>query len=180
MEKILTDGTIRLRPFSIDDVQFWYEAACESIDDFSKWIPNVTKNYTIEQAKEYVHGHVENWKKETAFGFVVQNVSDFELVGGCGISFINNRHKFANLWCWTRKTATRNGFSYAALKLVAQFGFSELGLERLELVVVSSNKKSIQLVEKLEPIKEGILRNRIFLNGSSHDAIIYSLIPGEV
>jgi RimJ/RimL family protein N-acetyltransferase len=55
-----------------------------------------------------------------------------------------------------------------------------LQLFRVELVMAMTNLASRRVADKAGAQFEGLARHRLYLNGSSVDAAIYSLIPGEV
>jgi hypothetical protein len=64
--------------------------------------------------------------------------------------------------------------------LVAQFGFQELGLRRVEIVTGVENSASRRVAEKASAHFEGILRRRIKLGDRNIDAAMYSLIPEDL
>ena len=61
-------------------------------------------------------------------------------------------------------------------RLLAEFGFEALGLIRLELVIEPQNTASQRVAEKAGAKREGLLRNRLTINGKSRDAWMYSFI----
>ena len=65
----------------------------------------------------------------------------------------------------------------AAVKLVLQFGFSEIGFTRLEIVALTENTASCGVAEKVGARFECIARNRIFARGKPQDAAVYSIVP---
>ena len=64
--------------------------------------------------------------------------------------------------------------------LAAQWGFNELSLNRIEIVVAVNNKVSQRVAEKTGVVREGILRNRAIVHGRVVDAVMYSLIPSDL
>ena len=71
------------------------------------------------------------------------------------------------------------GFAGQAARLVAQFAMEHLGLVRVEIVVAVGNQASLRVAEKLTATREGVLRNRILIRGTPHDAVMHSLIPQD-
>ncbi len=67
-----------------------------------------------------------------------------------------------------------------AARLLAQFGFGELKLSRLELVIDVDNQASQRVAEKLGAFREGVLRQRLFVHNQARDAVMYSLIPRDL
>jgi len=88
--------------------------------------------------------------------------------------------KRVNLGYWVRTDRTGQGVAVAATRLLAKWGFGVLKLNRIEIVVAVDNARSLRVAEKAGAKKEGVLRNRLDLHGRPHDAVMFSLIPGEV
>ena len=93
---------------------------------------------------------------------------------------INRTHNFANLGYWVRSSCTGHGIATAAARLVAKFGFQKLGLSRIEIVVALGNKASQRVAEKSGATREGIERNRHVVQDKVYDAVMFSLIPGDM
>ncbi len=75
---------------------------------------------------------------------------------------------------------TGQGIAPAAAKLLAKWGFDVLRLKRIEILVAVENSRSLRVAEKAGVKKEGILRNRLMVRDVVHDAVMHSLVPGEV
>jgi ribosomal-protein-serine acetyltransferase len=88
--------------------------------------------------------------------------------------------KCANLGYWVRTGYTGRGVATTATLLLAKWGFEVLELKRIEIVVAVGNDRSLRVAEKVGAKREGILRNRITGRDKVHDAVMHSLIPGEI
>ena len=47
------------------------------------------------------------------------------------------------------------------------------------LVIAVENEASVRAADKAGALREGILRNRIYVHDVVHDAYIYSLVPAD-
>jgi RimJ/RimL family protein N-acetyltransferase len=72
------------------------------------------------------------------------------------------------------------GVASAATRLLARYGFETLGLKRIEIVIAAGNLASLRVAEKVGAEREGLLRNRIYVNNKWHDAFMHSLIPSDL
>jgi ribosomal-protein-serine acetyltransferase len=63
----------------------------------------------------------------------------------------------ANVGYWVRTRQTGQGIATAAVRLIARFGFEDLGLRRLELFIAVDNVASRRLAEKVGATFEGVL-----------------------
>ena len=85
-----------------------------------------------------------------------------------------------NLGYWVRTSATRNGIASKAARLVAQFGFEELGLHRIEIIAAIPNIASQRVAEKIGAVREAVLRKRLLIRDQSQDAVLFSLVPEDL
>ena len=176
----LTDGFIILRPYRLSDGKRLYEAARESILEVSVWLTWYHPGYSIEESRTWVEARDAAWHKGTNYDFTMVDPRDGSYLGGCGINDIRGEHEFANLGYWVRTSRTRQGLATAATLLLGRFGFEELKLNRIEIVVNTGNKASQRVATKAGATREGILRNRLILRGKPVDAVMFSLIPRDL
>ncbi|MBI2850657.1 MAG: GNAT family N-acetyltransferase [Chloroflexi bacterium] len=175
----LTDGFILLRPYQLSDVERLYEAASESIPEVSVWMEWCHPGYVIEESHEFVAKQDSAWGQGTDYNFTIVDPSDDSYLGGCGINQLS-KNRSANLGYWVRTSRTKQGVATAATRLLALFGFEELGLQRIELTVAIANRASQRVAEKAGATREGILRNRLFYYDRPHDVVMFSLIPQDL
>lgn len=175
-----SDGVVGIRPYRADDVDRLYEAVRESVDELAPWLPWCHDEYSREESVEWISTRPEAWETGEAYSFAVVDVSDNTFLGGCGINQVNRRHQFANLGYWVRSRCTGAGVATRAARLGATFGFECLGLHRIEIVTAIENVASQRVAEKVGASREGVLRNRVAVRGTPEDAVMFSLIPGDI
>ncbi len=66
-----------------------------------------------------------------------------------------------------------------AATLVADFGFAELGLHRIEILAATGNAPSQHVAARVGAVREGVARRRLHVNDTTHDAVVFSLIRDE-
>jgi len=176
----LSDGKVGIRPYRQDDVETLFEAARESIVEIYPWMPWCHPEFALEESRTWVSAQAEAWQKGDQYNFVVTDDQDQSFLGASGLNRIDKEYQFGNLAYWVRTACTGCGVATRAVRLVARFGFEELGLGRIEIVVAVDNKASQRVAEKAGAHKEGVLRRRLRLHDKYHDAVMYSLIPGDL
>jgi RimJ/RimL family protein N-acetyltransferase len=67
------------------------------------------------------------------------------------------------------------GIAPRAVEQLAKWAFSQTDLHRLEIVAALGNTRSQRVAEKAGAIREGILRGRLWLHSTPHDAVLYSI-----
>ncbi len=175
----LVKDKILLRPYRPEDAVQMFEAVTESVEETMKWMPWCHAGYTLKESENWIKKCRETWKKGTSYEFAILDSRTGRYLGGCGLNHIDPDYKTANLGYWVRHNQTRLGVATAATVLLARFGFNELHLNRIEIIASVENNKSQGVAEKAGAKREGVLRNRIPINGLIHDAVVFSFIPQE-
>ena len=170
------EPSIALRPYRAEDVLLLYEAASESIADIYPWMPWCHPGYTIEDSRSWIESRLDAWGKPD-YDFVIVERTTARFLGAVGLNQINRVHDFANLGYWVRSSDAGRGIAVLAVRLCARFGFNELQLHRLEIVVDIDNRRSQRVAEKAGAIREGLARHRCKAGDTWRDAFMFSLLP---
>jgi len=175
---ILADGTkFWLRPPTPKDISLLYEAAHSSRDELAPWMPWCHSNYSRTDTETWVQ---ETFESNSQYPFLLLDESETHCLGTCGLNDINERHRCANLGYWVRTSHIGLGIATAATAHVANFGFAELELLRVEIVAALGNHASQRVAEKVGATREGILRNGLVHGEHAVDAVLFSLIPADL
>jgi RimJ/RimL family protein N-acetyltransferase len=157
----LTDGQIIVRTYREGDAGALYEAVRESIAEVSVWLPWCHENYSIEESREFVVSRKLASQGDEWYSFAVFEKDAERFLGGVGLNFVNRVHQMGNLGYWVRTSAAGRGIATQAARLVAQFGFDQLGLHRIEILAAVDNIASQRVAEKLGAVREGVQRKRL-------------------
>jgi len=176
----LTDGQLMLQAWRDTDAAELHAAVRESVASVGRWLPWCRADYGMEQTQAWTAHCGEAWRTGEQFAFVVRDTATGELLGGCGLNQLNPAHRSANLGYWVRSSRQGMGVAVAAARLVARFGFAELGLVRIEIVALPDNHASRRVAEKLGAWFEGMARQRLWVWDQAHDAAVYALIPADL
>ena len=175
----LADGPVQIRPFQSGDADQVYAAVQESVAEVGGWMPDLA-NSSREDIASWIETRPAAWSNGTAYSFAIVDGQDGRFLGGTGLSSIHSTQRFANLFYWVRSSELRRGVATAAALLTARFGFDRLALNRVEIVVAVDNHASLRVAEKVGAVREGVLRNRLMLHGTIHDAVMFSLVPRDL
>lgn len=175
---LVADG-LCIRAFGNKDASAFAAAVRESITTVGNWLPWCHINYSEAEAQAWFHLCKHNMRCGTAYDFGIFSGDGEELYGGISINQINRQHGIGNVGYWVREKMQRQGIASRAVRAIAQLGFAELELTRLEIVALPDNQKSRGVAEKVGASFEGFARNRLVVNGKAHAGAVYSLIPGQ-
>lgn len=177
---LLSDGQIAIRPVTSQDAEPFFAAIQESKDEVGVWLPDLAAARSVADVARWAASQPAAWAAGTVYSLVIVDANTGSCLGGAGLSHVNLTHRFANLFYWVRTSRTGQGIASAATRLMARFAFDTLGLKRMEIVVATDNRPSLRAAEKAGAVREGLLRNRILLHGTCHDAVVFSLIPQDI
>lgn len=103
-----------------------------------------------------------------------------QLIGLTGFVRYYPAHHRAELgYSILREEFKNKGYMSEACETMLNYGFNELGLNRIEAMVGPSNLPSLKIIEKLNFKKEGQLKQHYYRNGSAEDSLIYALLKSE-
>ena len=179
MREKLSDGKIIIRRYKREDIDDQYEAAIESRNDVFPYLPWCHPKYSRKDSETWIRMQDRLWNEKKEFKFAIVYKKTDRYLCGTGINNINTVYKFANLGYWIRTSAVRKGVATAAAMLTARFGFEDLKLNRLEIVVHPDNIASRHVAKNIGAVLEGTLRNRLAMHGEVFDAVCFSLIPED-
>jgi RimJ/RimL family protein N-acetyltransferase len=166
---------ISIRPYSLNDPPLLFDAATESVNEIYPFMPWCHPNLSVNEVWKWVNDQISAFSAGRQFEFVIV-AKNGRVLGGCGLNQIDQENRRANLGYWVRTSATRQGVATNAIKELVEWGYQNTNLIRIEIVVSSKNQASLRAAEKAGAVKEGLLRNRILLHGTPHDAVMFSFV----
>ncbi len=100
-------------------------------------------------------------------------------IGGCGINDIDTKNRIALIGIFIGNEYSGKGYGTDAIRILVDFCFNEVNVNKVKLDVFSFNKAAIHCYEKVGFKKEGTLREEIYRNCRYHDKIIMGLLYSE-
>jgi ribosomal-protein-alanine N-acetyltransferase len=101
------------------------------------------------------------------------------VVGSCSFHQFGPGFHYAETGYELRRAYWRRGIMTEAMSAILTYGFTELGLHRIEAVIDDANVRSKGLLLKLGFTYEGNLRQRYFFRGRFEDEYYYGLLKDE-
>jgi len=176
----LTDGVLSLRAHRMTDAPSLADAVRESVATVGRWQDWCTETYDDAAAESWIGLCRQTWLLGDGFEMLIVDADTDAILGGMGVNHLNREHRFANLGYWVRESAQGTGIAGHCGRMAARFAFETVGVSRLEIVAAHDNLPSRKTAERIGGQLEGILRNRLVVNGSSVDAAMYSLVPDDL
>jgi len=163
-------------PYVESDVEEVFAAADESREHVGRWMSWMTGEYSRENTEEWVRHAVSAWEEDTDYEFIIMDREDGSIAGSCGLNEVSRKYLMCNLGYWVRASKLHLGAARQAVELLKDFGFEDLGLNRLEIVVAPGNEASQRVAQAAGAHYEGLLHQRLIVGGTVHDAEMYALL----
>lgn len=163
-----------IRPYRPDDIDGVFTAAEESHAHVEPWMGWLTPDYSRSTAEAWVEHAVSDWGIGSYEHLIIDD-STGHIAGSCGLNSIDRVNRFCNLGYWVRASALQQGAAKSATLLLRNFGFAK-GFNRLEIVVAENNLPSRKVAESVGAIYEGLLRKRLCVGETTHDAHMFAFI----
>lgn len=145
-------------------------------DHLRPWLPWVDGTQTVADSEAFI---VKTLKKfadgtDVPVGIFYQH----QLVGHMSLMKIQLRH-WAEIGYWISADYEGKGIVVASAKVLINYAFDELGLERVEILCRITNARSKALAQRLGFTSEGIVRHGEIHSGIYYDFEQYSLLKGD-
>lgn len=177
---VLIGPSVVLRVPGDRDVEPLWEAVGESMVELGRWMSWFHDGYSESDVGTWVRTVHRQFDAGDDYSFVITGRGDGRILGACGLNKVDRPNRLANLGYWVRTSACGKGAATEAAALAAHWALGEMGLNRLEVVVATTNRPSLRVAEKIGAVREGVARSRFWLRGSVHDAVVFSLTPADL
>ncbi len=174
---MLRSANFVFRPLVSADAPEFVDAVLESVSTLSVWMPWAHDAYSITEALSWISYCQQAREVGAAHEFGIFDAATGALAGACGLNQFNRLHGFCNLGYWVRQSFQRRGAATEAVGVLSNYGFAELPLARIEIVVGVGNGASLGAALKSGAREEGVARNRLKLGARYLDAHILALLP---
>lgn len=165
-----------LRPFKLTDANLVrYLAGNTKIAETTLNIPHP---YEDGMAETWIGSHGESFNDGKSATYAITKKDTGELIGAIGI-MINPNHRKGELGYWIGLPFWGNGYCTEASRIIIDYGFKELLLNKICAKALVGNIRSWTVMEKAGMIYEGTLRQEVLKNGVPYDLKVYAILKDE-
>lgn len=168
---------ISLRLIENRDAERVFELTDKSRDYLSKWLPWVNSTTKLGDEVEFIKICINDYVEKKNLNAVI--LFKREIVGIAGYHTINWSNKTAYVGYWLGEEFQGNGIMTKVTKALTDYAFNELNLNKVEIRVAVGNKKSWSIPERLNFVKEGFIRQAVWLNDHYEDHVVYGILADE-
>ena len=173
---------ITLRPPRVRDRPQWNSVRAENKEWLSPWeatlplLPHESPAYEDHDTRPSFYQMVRMLNREAragrSYSFFIwsgNNLVGQITMGGVMYGALRGAH----IGYWVDRNYANRGFTTQAVKLVTAFGFSQLGLHRMEINVRPENAASCRVAEKAGFVIEGHRKAFLHIDGAWRDHICF-------
>ncbi len=167
-----------LKGLSVDDAEQMLKnwASSESVAGYMSWNAYKTLGEVENNLKEWQ----EEYKKNDTYYWGIYLKSEKTFVGTVYLLTEGETALVGSLSYCIGEQWQNKGYVTEAVKRVINFGFDEVGFNRIEAYHDKSNLQSGRVMQKCNMKYEGVLRERCYTKNGFEDCVCYSILASEI
>lgn len=167
---------LRLRPMRVCDTEDMYEYAKNpEVTRYLLWRPHPNPQYT----KSYLEYLAGRYRIGAHYEWALISKETGHMIGTCGFAHIDCPNNRGELGYVLNPAYRGQGLVVEAAQRVMRFGFSVLGLHRIEARYMMENNASRRVMDKLGMRFEGIQRSGMLVRGLYRDIGVCAILANE-
>lgn len=173
----LPDHGLTLRAWLETDIDAALEVVLcerEHLKTFMRWM---TDDYSIEDSRKFVTNAIASREEKKNLGLGI--FRDDKIIGSIGFVYFEWESRKTEIGYWIARSEEGKGIVSAATRLLIDYAFNDLGMNRVEIRCSTENSRSAAVPKRLGFRKEGTFRQAELLNDRLHDFDIYALLAED-
>ena len=160
----------------------------EDLDKLKQWRNNTDFRKNFREVRELNQSNQLSWfeklnKSNTDFMFGIVRLSDGDLIGACGLLYVNwiNRSADFSFYIGVDNLYVDNlGYSIESVKMLIDYGFDSLNLNKIWMELYEFDHLKINFFKESFNFQiDGCLRDNCFEAGKYWDSYIISLLKND-
>jgi ribosomal-protein-alanine N-acetyltransferase len=178
MAELPTIQTERLlsRPFALQDAAAVQQLAGDR--EIAASTLAVPHPYEDGMAEEWIGGHRSTWDDGRGLTLAIVRQADSRLIGAISLTLIQE-HSRAELGYWIGRSYWGQGHCTEAAEALVDYGFAQLGLNRIEAWHFAENPASGRVIHKVGMLHEGQMRQRVRRWGEFKNLDFYAILRSD-
>lgn len=153
------------------------EVVNANLDHLRPWMPWANKDYSVQTATDFINQNLKRLAEKREFS--VNIVLNEKIVGNIGFHNLQPKHKWAQMGYWLAQDAQGKGLMTRCCRVLIDYLFDEMNLNRVQIDCNVENEKSRAVPERLGFTLEGIHRQVEFFAGRFGDWAIYAMLKED-
>nr|WP_154892360.1 GNAT family protein [Paenibacillus xylanexedens] len=170
-----TERTL-LRPLTYDDLDDMYSyCSVPAVAEFTTWVAHQSK----EDTKGFIDFVMNRYEADKLGPWGIEDKQTKRLIGSCNYLGCDSNCMRVELGYVLSDQYWNQGIMTEVVSKIIQFGFEEVGLERIQARCMVDNTGSAKVMEKVGMKFEGILRNYMKVKNELRDLKMYAILKED-
>ncbi len=171
---------VLVRPYRESDAPDLYEAIVESREHLRPWLPFADQHQTVDESRDVIVRGMATWLLREDMMVGLWDALTGRYVGSSGLHPRDWDAGVFEIGYWIRQSVEGRGYGTEAVRLQTDFGFAQLGANRVFIRCDARNTRSAAVPRRLGFAQEALLRNDMRdLTGALRDTLVFALIPSD-
>jgi ribosomal-protein-alanine N-acetyltransferase len=141
---------------------------------------NIGAAYTrLEQAHDLIEAIISSYRDHSEIRWGITLKGSSTLIGVCGYNYWIRRDYRGSIGYDLARAYWGRGIMSEAVSAIVHFGFTRMGLNRIEADADARNPASMRVLEKIGFQREGLQHEQFYDNGQFYDLVLFSLLKRD-
>lgn len=173
--KIDDETELRLiEPRHAEELNALIEGSHDHIKEWSGWLKD---DRSIENTHAFIERNLKQLAENQGYAVGIWHLG--KMAGQIEYNYIDWNNRKTELGYWLGESFQGKGLVTKSCKTLIDYAFTELNLNRIEMICGVENIKSRKIPEKLGFKEEGIIRQAGWLHDHFADFVIYAMLASE-
>jgi len=172
----LIDGDTALRQWRDSDLPGLVQACQDR--EIVRWT-RVPAAYSEADARAYLRQRYDAAFAGLTAPFAVVHAHGHQLLGSISLMRFSWEHARGEVGYWLAAAGRGEGHATRAVGLICAWGFSALGLERIDLMAATENPASQRVAQRAGFTRDAVLRSYLRGTFERQDMVMFGLLKAE-
>jgi RimJ/RimL family protein N-acetyltransferase len=170
----LKGNQMTLRPLTLEDAPVVHQlAGTREIADTAVSVPHP---FPEEHVKAWIAAQSDAFARKAGLAFAIELEETHELIGVISLRDMDVENCRAEMGFWLGQQWWGKGYGTTAARMLLDYAFRELGLNRVHAFYLVRNPASGRVLEKIGMQREGVLRQPVRKWGKFENVVLVSIL----
>ncbi|SDP27509.1 GNAT family N-acetyltransferase [Halobacillus aidingensis] len=171
------DEELSLKMIDHRDAEELFELSDRSRDHIRTWLPWIHFTKEVEDTRNYIKMSLRRYAENN--GLTVCILYKGNIAGVIDFHEIDEKNRVTSIGYWMGSDYKGKGLLTRSCRVLFDYAFETLGMNRIEIRAASENKKSRGVPERLGFMQEGVIRQAARLYDEYTDHVVYGMLKED-
>lgn len=171
------DKDTELKLLDMNHAEEIFKSINSNREHLSKYLPWVDSSKTVDDTREFIQASKKQNSLNNGFNTGIWYKGDY--AGTIGFHSIDKDIKAISIGYWLDEKFVGKGLMTKACKVLIDYAFEILQMNRVEIRCAEDNYKSRAIPQRLGFIQEGIIRDDELIDGEYLNSVVYGMLKKD-